>query len=109
MEKAFSTIESLVGSLYNLIFYYNKIKFHLFYFIFIVQLKEGEELCKIGKEKAQMELINGEPKAKISYSHLCERINGLGSSLAQIKSEFSQLIQEKIVNTYIYFNNTNIF
>ena len=47
--------------------------------------------------------FNGEPKGKISYSQLCERVNGLGSSLAQIKSEFSQLIQEKIVNKT--FNN----
>lgn len=80
---------------------------YIFYYInkkFNDQLKEGEELCKIGKEKAQVELIGGEPTAKISYSNLCERVNGLGSSLAQIKSEFSQLIHEKTVRnkTYLY-------
>lgn len=66
-----------------------------FNFFFIFQLREGHEFYKIETERAQTELVDGKPK--ISYSNLCERVNGLGNSLAQIKSEFSQLIQDKTV------------
>jgi len=54
-------------------------------------LHEGSELAKASLAKAR-------DGGSVNYANLCERVNSLGTSLAQIKTDFAQLNREKEVN-----------
>ena len=53
-------------------------------------------LSAIERAKAAVKDIRGRAA---NYASLCERVNSLGSALAQVKQEYSQLVQEKTVTT----------
>ena len=58
------------------------------------QLQESENLIKLASEKANLSVIDGE---LVNYSSLRDRVNSLGVSLAEIKSDLTEINREKKV------------
>ena len=58
-------------------------------------------MSALEKAKATVKDMRGRAA---NYASLCERVNSLGSALAQVKLEYSQLVQEKTVIIRFYLN-----
>lgn len=63
--------------------------------LFKIQDGENMRMSAIERAKAAVKDIRGRAA---NYASLCERVNSLGSALAQVKQEYSQLVQEKTVS-----------
>lgn len=102
LHGAIETIETVVHkfkSFINIIL--NNLCFVLISLNCSVQLKEGERMSQISLEKAREDVVDSKGKAA-NYATLCERVNALGSALAQIKSKSTHISVEKAVNFYLF-------
>lgn len=58
------------------------------------------------KAKASVKDMRGRAA---NYASLCERLNSLGTALAQVKLEYTQLVQEKNVRSIAPRLSTSLF